>query len=255
MAATTIDEVLDQLDAIIDRARREQSRLGYFAALYRNVTAGVKDGIAFGRFEDGPRMARLDVTFANRYLDAVDAFRARRPTSRSWLVAFEAAKRQPPLVLQHLMLGMNAHINLDLGIAAAETCPGPALMTLERDFTAINTLLSEMIDEMQQRIARISPWMWLLDRVGQRNDEMLCGFGISRARDVSWSAARLLAPLDPAARVAEIQQLDAVAAALAGPIERPPGRLVAAALARVRMREVQDVSRVIDALDMRRPGP
>ena len=35
MPARTIDEVLEQLDEVIDRARREKSRLGYFAALDR----------------------------------------------------------------------------------------------------------------------------------------------------------------------------------------------------------------------------
>jgi len=66
-AARTIDEVIDQLDDIIALSIREQNRLGYFAALYRKVTAKVKEGIAEGRFDNGPRMERFDVTFANRY--------------------------------------------------------------------------------------------------------------------------------------------------------------------------------------------
>ena len=61
MTAKTIDEVVEQLDAIIDDARHERSRLGFFAALYRRVTVEVRDGIAAGRFEDGPRMERFDV--------------------------------------------------------------------------------------------------------------------------------------------------------------------------------------------------
>jgi len=52
--ARTIDEVIVHLDDIIARSIREQSRLGYFAALYRKVTVKVKEGIAQGRFEDGP---------------------------------------------------------------------------------------------------------------------------------------------------------------------------------------------------------
>ena len=43
--ARTIDEVILQLDDIIARSIREQSRLGYFAALYRKVTIKVKEGI------------------------------------------------------------------------------------------------------------------------------------------------------------------------------------------------------------------
>ena len=125
--AATIDEVIAQLDEVIDRARREGSRVGYFPALYRKVTVAVKEGIAAGRFEDGQRMERLDVVFANRYLEAMAAWRAGEPPTRSWQLSFEAAGRWWPIVLQHLLLGMNAHINLDLGVAAARTAPGAEL--------------------------------------------------------------------------------------------------------------------------------
>jgi len=249
--ATTIGEILDQLDAVIDRARRDRSRLGYFAVLYRTVTAGVQRGIADGRFADGPRMERLDVLFANRYLDALEAWRAGRPTSRCWVRAFDAASRWPPLILQHLLLGMNAHINLDLGVAAAECCPGHDIDALEGDFAEINRLLGELTDDVQDRIAAVSPWMWVLDRAGQRTDELLCGYCIERARDVAWSAARRLAPLGAGARAEEIRRSDAIVAALALPLERP-GPLVRSALLCARLRETGDVSRVLDALDPRR---
>jgi hypothetical protein len=39
-----------------------------------------------------------------------------------------------PRVVQHVLLGMNAHINLDLGVAAAEVAPGPAIAGLRGDF-------------------------------------------------------------------------------------------------------------------------
>jgi hypothetical protein len=59
----TIDQVIEALNDVVDSARREGSRLGYFAALYRNVTIEVKRGIAQGRFDDGGRMERFDVIF------------------------------------------------------------------------------------------------------------------------------------------------------------------------------------------------
>ena len=45
MTAQTMDQVITQLDDIIEAARREKSRAGYFAALYRQVTVAVKQGI------------------------------------------------------------------------------------------------------------------------------------------------------------------------------------------------------------------
>ena len=79
MTPQTIDEVLMELDKIILRARNERDRLGFFATLYRNVTRNVKQGIAAGLFEDGPRMEKLEVTFANRYLAALGTFRRGEP--------------------------------------------------------------------------------------------------------------------------------------------------------------------------------
>lgn len=248
MPAATIDDVLRRLGVIIDDARRDRSRLGYFAALYRNVTLEVQRGIAAGRFADGARMARLDVVFANRYLDAYEAYAAGRPASRCWVAAFDAAAHWPPLILQHLLLGMNAHIHLDLGIAAAEVADGGDVNALEGDFLAINALLREMIDDVQHRIAAVSPWMWIVDRVGLRSDETICGLCIGAARDVAWRVTTRLAPLDPAARAAEIARLDAMVTALALPVTRP-GPLARVALLGARLREVRDVRRIIDALD------
>ena len=42
----TIGQVIEHLDHAIERCIRERSRLGYFATLYRNVTARVRDEIA-----------------------------------------------------------------------------------------------------------------------------------------------------------------------------------------------------------------
>ena len=50
-AFATIDDVIAQLDVIIATARRRGSADGYFAALYRRVTATVKTRIAQGAFE------------------------------------------------------------------------------------------------------------------------------------------------------------------------------------------------------------
>src|SRR5512143_2433563 len=87
----TIDEVIAQLDQVIECCLRVGDRLGHFAMLYRDVTVRVREGIATGRLEDGARIERLDVIFANRYLQSLDDYRACQQPSASWLVAFEAA--------------------------------------------------------------------------------------------------------------------------------------------------------------------
>ena len=247
-AANTIDEVIARLDEHIARSRRERDRTGYFAVLYRGVTVRVKEDIAAGRFEDGGRMEHLDVTFANRYLDALERHRRGEPTSRCWVAAFAAARSPFPTVLQHLLLGINAHINLDLGVAAAEAAPGDGLGPLRKDFDAINDLLCSMLDGAQDRLARVSKWMTVLDRAGCRTDEEVMNFSINKARAQAWAAAERLARLGRAEeKRREIEALD-LHAALRAKLVRHPGLTFSAANLVVRLSERGDVPQIIDAL-------
>ena len=122
----TIDEVLVRLNGILDDALRQGARIGYFAALYERVTTNIRRALIAGNvFQDNARMERLDVIFANRFMAAWDAHTSGRRPSRSWQAAFLRCWTRPG-DLQHLLLGMNAHINLDLGIAAATVAHTPA---------------------------------------------------------------------------------------------------------------------------------
>ena len=80
--AETIDEVIHQLTAIVEWSKQNDSRIGYFAALYRKVTIQVKKGIEQGFFDDNPRMERFDIIFANRYIQAVSYTHLTLPTKR-----------------------------------------------------------------------------------------------------------------------------------------------------------------------------
>ena len=244
---TTIDQVVAKLDQIVADSLRTSDRRGYFAALYRRVTLAVKAGIASGRFANGARMERLDVTFACRYFDAYDRRQSNEPTTASWRTAFDAASSSKFIVLQQLLVGMNAHINLDLGIAAAETCPGDEILQLEGDFRVINEILSEQLDGVQAQIDKISPWIGLLDRIGGRTDEMIANFGIRAARELAWETAQRLAPLDAAERAPLIETLDEIVATLGQAILRP-GFFLSTALWLIRLRESSDVPRNISLL-------
>ena len=131
--ATNINEVITELDTIVAKCLTENSKMGLFAALYRKVTLRVKEGIAAGRFDDGNRMERFDVLFANRYLEAYCAHCGGEQLTSSWQITFRATKNPSLFMIQHLFAGMNSHISLDLGIAAAKTAEGKPLSEMERD--------------------------------------------------------------------------------------------------------------------------
>jgi hypothetical protein len=195
MPASTIDEVLTRLEEIIADGIREASRTGFFAALYYKVTSRVKDGIARSEFEDGARMERLDVLFANRYLEALDQWQKGLPVTGSWKTALDAANRSSCLVLQHLLLGVNAHINLDLGIATVETVRerGIGLPVIHKDFDAINAIIGSLTYEVMQEIDRVSPLLSLIGLHSANTESLLVQFSISNARDGAWCFAEDLA--------------------------------------------------------------
>ncbi len=193
MPVQTIDEVVSALDAIVQSSYNNQSRLGYFAALYRRVTIAVRDGISAGSFQNGPLMEQLDVVFASRYLDALSTFQAGGTATRSWMVAFAACNDADLLILQQLLAGMNAHINLDLGIAAAEVCPGAELPELQPDFDQINAVLASLIGTVASEIAVVSPLIGNLEKIGLRSETSLVNFDMVKARDAAWFAAQRLA--------------------------------------------------------------
>ena len=248
MPAHTIDEVIEHLDDLIAHARRAKSRLGYFAALYRNVTIKVKEGILAGTFEDAARMERLDVAFANRYLDALERYRRGEEPGKCWRTTFRAAESWHPIVLQHLLLGINAHINLDLGVAAAQISPGGQLAGLRRDFDSINDILGAMLDDVQDRLGLVSRWMSMLDRAGGRTDEEILNFSIDRARQAAWRVAERLAPLGQEEMQKEIDVLDRWVDVLAFVIEYPPGISIRLATLFVHFTESRDVAKIIDVL-------
>ena len=246
--ARSIDEVVDALTVIIEQARGEHSRLGYFPALYRRVTRAVREGIAQGRFQDGARMERLDVVFANRYLAAYDGWRAGQAVSRCWALAFQASGRTDRTIIQHLLLGMNAHINLDLAVAAAEVAPGPAIATLQSDFQEINQILNEQVDGVQDAIASVSPLMWMLDTVGGRHEERMVEFSMAKARDAAWMQAKFFAGLGTGEKAAAIGAVDTGITVIGAGVLDPPEFLMRATIRMVVNSEAQDVVRIIDAL-------
>jgi hypothetical protein len=191
----------------------------------------VKEGIAKGSFQDGPRMARLDVIFANRYLAALDAWRGSQPAAgshpptQSWKIALDATKQSSLLVLQHLLLGINAHINLDLGIAAVETMQGQDIEAIHTDFDTINTIIGSLTYQVLHEIDRISPLLSLIGLQGNNTNSFLIQFSIGNARDGAWCFAEDLSKQTGDAYAACISTRDTDIATLAGDLAHTTGFL------------------------------
>jgi Family of unknown function (DUF5995) len=247
LATADIGVVLDRLDGVIADTVRTGSRAGYFAAMYRKVTVAVHDAIVAGRFDDDGRAGRFVRVFAERYLGAYHQWRGDDHPTEAWAAAFEASRRWRPIVIQHLLAGMNAHINLDLGIAAATVAPGAELAGLRADFDRINAILAGLVDGFMETVDAVSPWIGLLDRFGGRTDQALIRFSIEIARRRAWDLAVQLAAAPPDTWGDVIAARDGATAGLTGRI-LTPGPYLPAGLLLIRIRESNDVRRVIALL-------
>ena len=238
---TTLDEVLVRLNRLLDDAIRDGRRIGYFVGLYQRVTSNVRHALVAGTvFDDGPRMERLDVVFANRFIEAWEQHVAGRKPTASWAAAFDRLDDPGPLVIQHLMLGMNAHINLDLGIAAATVAPTrPQLEALRADFNRINDVLARLVKIVEVQLTTICPPLSrLADLVTV--EERVFDFGMVVSRDIAWKLAQDLVASPRDGWPAIIARRDALSAAAARALYPLDGLARVTALA-VHAHECRDI--------------
>ena len=193
---TEIDGVVQAIDSIIDWSISVSSRLGYFAALYKRITIAIGAAVLQGKFEDAKRMQRFDVTFATRYFDALNGYfhpdKFAKPT-RSWRLTFDAASRPEPIILQHMLAGVNTHIDLDLGIAAQTAAPRGNPAALHNDFNTVNAVLASQVSGVVGDLDELSPALAALYRVLSDNEIFLIDEAVKTLRDSAWRFATVLA--------------------------------------------------------------
>ncbi|WP_153397598.1 DUF5995 family protein [Chryseobacterium vaccae] len=249
----TIEEVLKKLDEIIIWCKENQSPAGYFACTYRAMTAQVLKGIQQKKFEDGPRMTLLDIAFAQRYLEAWESYRKGKKCTNAWYTAFEASKNKNLLILQHIFLGMNAHINLDLGISAASIMPYRKINPLKKDFDTINIIIASINQNVQDSLNKICYPVDLIDKLSNGKDNAVLDFAISKARETSWATAVVTCNTPLFLRESVINIVDYAAAKVASQILNPK-ILTPALLKELKKCESSDIVKNIEILESTKKG-
>jgi len=248
MQIQTIQDVINQLTEIEQQCTASKSKAGYFAALYKRMTVAVTENINANNFEDGPRMEKLDMIFAQRYLNAYAAYYSKAVCSSSWKEAFDSCAEDSLIVLQHLLIGINTHINLDLAIAAAEVAPGNSIHALKTDFYRINNLISSLVDDIQECLCEVWFPMRFLMKVANGKQMAVLNFSIDKARDASWANALLLTGINDEQKNVLINQIDATVSLIGRKIQSP-GALTELLLKTIRAAEYDDVARTIKLID------
>lgn len=152
------------------------------------------------------------------------------------------------IVLQHLLIGINAHINLDLGIAAAQTALGDKIENLKGDFDKINQVLASLVKKVEQALTEVWPMLKLLDWIAGKNDEAIINFSIDIARNEAWNVAQKLASLDETRIVQEIASIDNGVALLGRSIQHP-GPIAGSVTNFIRLGERSNISEIISILE------
>ena len=243
----TIDEVLIALDQIVADSVSSDNYLCLFALVYRDTTAEIKAAIEAKKFEDPDRMEKMDVIFANLYIQAYRDYAKGLTVSESWKSAFKSAKSNLAIV-QHIMLGMNAHINLDLSVAAASVVSGAKILDLKHDFMVVNEILASLTNKMQRGLGKVSLMMKLLDIFGYQKDEKIINFSIARARDFAWQNTMELALTAENMKKARVAEIDKNVAALSRHLKEPPGRLLPLLLKGISLFEQKDPAKIIEKM-------
>lgn len=224
-SATTINEVIVQLEQIVEESARRQNFICAFGYVYLRTTEEIKKAIVSGKFENPVLLERLDVVFANLFITAYKSFCSGHEPFKAWKYAFDRCEKKL-VIIQHILLGMNAHINLDLAVAAAKVAPGPKIIALKNDFMTVNQILGNLTDPMQRGLQKASPLMGLLDIFGFKKDEKVINFSIRKARDFAWLNAMELALLDAQAQSTRIVEIDRRVVEISTLIADPPGQWI-----------------------------
>lgn len=84
--------------------------------------------------------------------------------------------------MQHLLLGVNTHINLDLAIATATVAPGNSIYALHNDFNKINDLISSLMDDIEESLCKVWMPMRLLLKATDGKQDAVLNFSVEKAR-------------------------------------------------------------------------
>jgi hypothetical protein len=190
---------------------------GYFAAMYARVTARIAAAIDSDRFTDGPRMDEFATAFANYY---VHALRGTVPAPRCWQASWDVAGDHKLLIVQHLLLGINAHVNHDLALTVVEVAGiRGEIGSIRPDFNAVNDVLAETYDDLLSDLGRVSRWATAASSKGGAD---AFNFSLRHAREQAWRAAVAMHTLNDAELRAYQTELDRCVSALAYIVTRPP---------------------------------
>lgn len=189
------DQLLTRMLQQADTWENQGDKRFIFLRCYYLMTSNMVKAIRGERFSDCNWVEKLLTRFAEYYFNALNLYDldpARAPAI--WKHAHDASRSLPLNVLQHLLLGINAHINYDLVLALYDglheewpSLSGTQRSLREADHHQVNRIIGETIDAVQDSVIETqSALMAVLDLLMGPVDEWLLSRLITTWRTEVW---------------------------------------------------------------------
>lgn len=191
-----ISALLDKMESTTSAWETAGDNRYIFLKCYTIMSRNMAEGISAGRFADPEWVSRLMAVFADYYFEALFRYEiSPDATPAVWRQAHACAEDTRVKTVQHLMLGINAHINYDLPLSLYD-CLCHQWSSLEarerylrkQDHNTVNAIIAESIDSVQDIIlAPRSKALKMLDVALGRTDEWLIAKAITSWRSRVWN--------------------------------------------------------------------
>ncbi|MET8943805.1 DUF5995 family protein [Streptomyces sp. NPDC004542] len=185
----SVETVVSRMRAL-DEDLPARDGVAVFNRVYLAVTEEVERRLHAGAFTDARAATALDVRFAERYLDAVDAVADDRRPPACWRPLFQLRRHPGVRPLQFALAGINAHVGHDLALAVVDACRalGCEPAELEDEFDRVGELLVTLEERIREDLMPGPDLLQIADPL----THLVGSWSLERARDATWSAARAL---------------------------------------------------------------
>lgn len=222
-------DVVSGIAEVEEVFRSRGDRRAVFATAYGLITREIVERANGGTFEDAAWVERYLVAFAELYRSSLCAHLEGdfENVAQPWRIAFDVSSEGRGLVIQDLLLGINAHIRHDLPLALEKVGVDPSRRQKYVDHTRVNEALEATTGRVQDQIAEYyARGLGVLDDLLLFLDEEIAQVAFRTSREEAWShGCNIAEAVTPEKRAEMVRALETNASLSARRIIEPNGRM------------------------------
>lgn len=154
-----------------------------FNHTYLIITRAVASKLNTGYFKDDLKMEQLDINFAYYYFNALYNYIHKKTVPPSWKLLFDVCKQDNMYQFIYMALGVNAHVNNDLGQSLNDVIRD---IEYQEDFAKVNQIIHSNTKEVVEWLREESTIIDLLKNIFQPLYAFLLDFIIRKWRGYAW---------------------------------------------------------------------